>query len=265
MSTLSLPPKLNENTFSYAAAASGKHSPKPGVSNAGAGVVNNSQTSMSDAITINGDTVDNSKTQSTDIGTLPEIKSGVSHKSGVATPQISSNVGNPSLNGDSAQSLYSLDQKLAKHERSPAVENALQGSANWADNIKEGTKTPEVIKDKLVPAPPPPVNIWTQRAEEFTAKSKLQTPALVSMPSALIKQPTSKGTEKPVEAKQSDRKRNNKQESGHWESKDNGAHDRKDNGRDGRDRKKSADTGRTNGYPPRDDGKYLFVKLCQNM
>ena len=253
MSTLSVPSKTSEGTFSYAAAASGKHSAKPTT------VQNPSQTTPpignSGASTPNGISGDNTKSQAS--VTTSEARSTPKQKTSNASLDAANDTAT-AANGDSSQSPNSLDQKSSNDEKSSSGEKWSQPEGDRSD-INKQPAFGELSKEKLVPAPPPPVNIWNVRAEEFKAKTKQPVPTSVAPPVAASKPVSSKAAEKPMEAKQADRKRGSKQtDSESWDTekiREGGAHDRKDAPKDGRDRKKSTDAGRVNGYLAREDGE----------
>jgi len=253
MSTLSVPSKPSEGTFSYAAAASGKHSPKPTT------VQNPSPTTPqmgnSGTSTPNGISGDNIKGQTS--VTATEARSAPKQKASNASLNAANNTA-IAANDEPMSFPNSLDQKPWNDEKSSFSEKGSQPEGDRSD-INKQPAYGEPAREKLVPAPPPPVNIWNVRAEEFKAKTKQPVPAPVAPLVAASKPVSSKGAEKPTEAKQADRKRGSKQtDSGSWDTekiREGGAHDRKDAPKDGRDRKKSADAGRVNGYLAREDGE----------
>lgn len=163
------------------------------------------------------------------------------------------------VNGESPLTT-SDDQKPSNDEKSSTYEKEVYTEDDVADTGKQNMKAAEAAKEKLIPAPPPTVNIWNLRAEEFKAKAKSQpatTP--VAPPTTPGKPTTSKLSDKATDTKQLDRKRGNKQmDAGNLDTekvREGGAHDRKDSPKGIRDRKKSADAGRVNGYLPREDGE----------
>lgn len=252
MSTLSVPSKSPEGTFSYAAAASGKHSPKPTT------VQNPPQTpqmSNSGASTPNGILSDSTKGQ-TSVKTT-EARNSPKQKTSNASLNAANCTATGS-NGESSPPPNSLDQKLSNDEKTFSGEKGSQPEGDKSD-INRQLASGEPAREKLVPAPPPPVNIWNIRAEEFKAKAKQPASTPVAPPVAASKPASSKATEKSMEAKQTDRKRGSKQtDSGSLETekiREGGAHDRKDTQKDGRDRKRSTDAGKVNGYLPREDGE----------
>jgi len=253
MSTLSVPSKSSEGTFSYAAAASGKHSPKLTT------VQNSSQAtprvSNSGASTPNGICSDSTKGQSSVATT--EARSTPKQKASTASLNAANGTATVA-NGEPSSPPTRLDQKSLNNEKTSFSEKESQPERDKSD-INKQPASGEPAREKLVPAPPPPVNIWNVRAEEFKAKAKQPAPPPVATAATANKPSSSKATEKQTEAKQVDRRRGGKQaDSGSWDTekiREGGAHDRKDAPKDGRDRKKSADAGRVNGYPLREDGE----------
>ncbi|KAF8422037.1 hypothetical protein EV426DRAFT_575423 [Tirmania nivea] len=258
MSTLSVPSKSSEGTFSYAAAASGKHSPKPTT------VQNPSQTSpqisSSGASTPNGISGDNTKGQAS--VTTTEARSTPKQKTSNASLSAANSTATVA-NGESSPSPNSLGQKPSNNEKSSSGEKGSQAEGDKND-INKQPASGELARERLVPAPPPSVNIWNVRAEEFKAKTKQLVPTPVAPPVAASKSVSSKAAEKPTEAKQADRKRGSKHtDSGSWDTekiREGGAHDRKDAPKDGRDRRKGSDAGRVNGYLSREDGNIRHGK-----
>lgn len=263
MSTLSVPSKSSEGTFSYAAAASGKHSPKPTTT------PNTSQTtpqmSNSGASTPNGVSGDNTKSQTS--VTTTEAISTPKQKASNAFLNAANNTAT-TANGESSPSPNSLYQKSSNDEKSSSGEKGSQYEWDRSD-INKQPASGEPAREKLVLAPPPPVNIWNIRAEEFKAKTKQPVPTPVNPPVAASKPVSSKAAEKPTEAKHADRKRGSKQtDAGSWDTektREGGAHDRKDAAKDGRDRKKSADVGRVNGYPAKEDSNIRYGKSSRHV
>ena len=255
MTTLSLPSKSSEGTFSYAAAASGKHSPKPATTPNTAPPPAPQVNSLG-ASTPNGIPTDRTKSPVTE--SVPQ-----SDSSGCPKPKASnvpSNTAAPdpttALNGETTPSSSDPDPKPLTDEKISFGSEQLEG--DQTETAKDTLKSMEAAEKKLLPAPPPPVNIWKLRAEEFTAKAKLQ-PAATPLASVAVKPVSSKVTERVTETKPTDRKRGgNKTDTGNWDSektREGNAHERKDGAKEGgRDRKKSTDSGRTNGHSSREDG-----------
>ncbi|KAF8474778.1 hypothetical protein BDZ91DRAFT_789049 [Kalaharituber pfeilii] len=239
------PPKPTDSTFSYAAAASGKHSPTIPIT----ALSSSSSMNNSGSNTPNGIPIDGTNAQASADAALPaEPKSkgpGVQSNPIVPNGPTTSESG-PPLQG----SIKRSEEKITSAEKDHTEES----QSSFA---KEEGKVAEVPKEKLVPAPPPTVNIWTLRAQEFEAKAKLQLPTVPAVAGAAASKPISKTVEKPAEARQGERKRGgNKMEGGTWDAdkgRDSNTYDRKESTKDGRDRKKSTDSGRVNGYAQRDD------------
>lgn len=252
MSTLSVPSKTSEGTFSYAAAASGKHSPKSTTSPTP--THNTNQTHNHGTSTPNGVPADNTKVQtgevisSSDSGNTSLQKQSTLNTTNGSTTVVNGEVSSPAGHNDLNKS---------------SEEKGSNGDKENQSESDTGVKTIEAPKEKLIPAPPPSVNIWNQRAEEFRAKAKLQ-PAVVAAPTAIVsKSGPPRVSEKSSEAKHVDRKRGNKQaDLGNVDtekSKDGPGHDRKEAPKDGR--KRSTDAGRMNGNLSREDGKYIFSTI----
>lgn len=250
MSTSFVPSKSPEGAFSYAAAASGKHSPK-------ATTATPTHMNNSGAGTPNGTLLDITKAEavefsaSLDTANTPKQKaSSSSLSSGIATVD----------NGEPSSFSSSSDRKLPNDEGGSNSEKAYQSEGDQLDSSKQPTKVAEASRERLVPAPPPSVNIWHVRAEGFReAKAKMQPVATVPLHAATSKSASPKSTEKPVEAKNPERRRTGKQtDTCAWDTEKGreNSYDRKDVQKDGRDRKKSTDAGRANGYPPREDGEF---------
>ena len=249
MSTSSVPSKSSEGVFSYAAAASGKHSPKATtetstpMNNSGAGMLNGTLSDITKAEAVE---------LSTSLDTLSTPKQKTSSSS------LSSGVA-AAVNGEPSSPLSSnFDRKLPNDERGFTSEKAYQPEGDQVDSSKQPTKVAEASRERLVPAPPPPVNIWIVRAEGFReAKAKMQPVATVPLLAPTNKSASPKLAEKPAEAKNPERRRASKQaDSGGWDpekGRENSSYDRKDVQKD---RKKSADAGRANGYLPREDGEF---------
>lgn len=252
MSTSSVPSKSPEGAFSYAAAASGKSSPKATATAA------STQMNIPGAGTLNGTLSDITKTEaaepslSLDTANTPKKKaSSSSLSSGTAA----------AVNGESLSFSSSPDRKLSNDERGSTSEKSYQPEGDQVDSNKQPTKVAEATRERLVPAPPPPVNIWILRAEEFReAKAKMQPVATVPLHAAASKSTSPKSAEKPSEARNPERRRTGKQaDAGGWDAekgRESNSYDRKDVQKDSRDRKKSTDAGRANGYLPREDGEF---------
>lgn len=120
----------------------------------------------------------------------------------------------------------------------------------------------------LVPAPLPPVNPWNVR-RDISAKKSYATPVV---PPAVAKRPVSPSNatvkdnaDKLVEVKQAEKKKKPIGENLDISEKETPKEGPSGVGKDilarePRDRKKSTDAGRTNGYAGKDDGTYQFPK-----
>lgn len=265
-----MPVKHTETAFSYAAAASGKNSPV-------AGTKGTMPTENVLKTNPNTDTTVFNPSNGVVAGKLDAVSVTTANEILVAPKK---DLSTPSPNGISMQTPFepplSVNGTIPEPKDDTKTEPKIQSSDNASseklpetENVNGGTKTPDVPKKDLPLAPPPAVNVWKLRAEGFTAKAKVQ-PLPTTSTGGLKPAVSSKPLEKQGDLKQVERRKSGyRQETGNWEgtsergaSRDNVPYERKDNGREGRDRKKSIEAGRVNGFTNKEDGEYQGVKCC---
>ncbi|KAL7272182.1 hypothetical protein RUND412_005030 [Rhizina undulata] len=271
----SRPLNSTEPVFSYAAAASGKHT---------AGSQNKSQSTTSSKSA----TSPMPQTQISVSTSTPSVNGTTAPTTGTSTPhsvsvgdsnskittdgssvQNVSTPSSPSLRATLTNTLLKEDDAIMtplsiSDERTGAWDKHSQTSshAEHKSATTAGSRTPDAKASELVPAAPPKVNPWKHRLDEL-AKTKVNASVLsTGTPEVKVSAVTTSSkpvsSEKQVEQKQVEKKK--RQNSGNWEGmekekindNDSVSGDKKDGQL--RDRKKSTDAGRVNDYAGKEDG-----------
>lgn len=288
MTTTSANKPINstETTFSYAAAASGKNSagsisknpqtngsPKSSTpSSVGPPPTQRPVSSASSSPNTNGSTAPTTRTSTPQ--SLPTVVADSQPKtSAEMNPNtIPSAVSSPRIGSASTSALPKEDDSVASisfvsEDKTTAWEKQSQTSSREDKKTSStGSRTPDVSKDvTLVPAPLPPVNPWDARRN--TSAKKPNAPVTVPATPAVAKTTASNATavkdstDKLAEPKQAEKKKKpigeNLDVFDREKSKEGPSGFGKDSlARESKDRKKSTDAGRANGYASKDDGTY---------
>ena len=215
----SRPSNSTENTFSYAAAASGKNSTGP---------TNRSQstTSKNPAVSPNGSVGAQRPVSSASSSAAHNMNGSTAPTTGTSTPHsVSMPDPHPKKNSDMAAAIPAASVSSPGLGTSPSVgpkeddslstilpvpedkanswEKQSQTSSHADNKSSSGSRTPDVPKGgDLIPASIPPVNPWKVRSENIVRKPPAPAPAIPALPKSMAgpnTAPAKVSSERPAE------------------------------------------------------------------
>ncbi|CAZ81149.1 unnamed protein product [Tuber melanosporum] len=197
----SRPLNSTENTFSYAAAASGKNSTGPTTrsqsatsknpvvsSNGSAGTQHPVSASSSTAHSMNGGTAPTIRTSTPHSVAMPDsyLKRGSDMRAAppaasVPSPGLGTSSSVVSKEDDSLSAILSVPEDKAN-----SWEKQSQTSSHADNKSSSGSRTPDVHRGgDLIPASIPPVNPWKVRSESIARKPPFPAPAIPALPKSM--------------------------------------------------------------------------------
>ncbi|CUS13967.1 unnamed protein product [Tuber aestivum] len=197
----SRPSSSTENTFSYAAAASGKNSTGPATRPQSATSKNHTVSSNGSAGTQYPVSASSPTAHNMNGGTAPTTRTSTPHSVAVPDPHAKRNsdmsvtapatpISSPGLGALSAvvpKEDDALSTILAVPEdKANAWEKQSQTSSHADNKSSSGSRTPDVHRGgDLIPASIPPVNPWKVRSEGIGRKTPAPAPAIPALPKSM--------------------------------------------------------------------------------